>query len=46
MTFEIVKSNYEKELWSEAMVKVAVGKGVISQVQYQQITGKKYTVNQ
>lgn len=44
MTFEIIKSNYEKKLWNKAMVKMAVTKGVISGLQYEQITGEVYTV--
>lgn len=44
MSFEMVKRNYDKKLWSVAMVKVAVKKGVITKEQYKEITGEKYTV--
>ena len=39
MNFEIIKRNYERGLWSKAMVKMAVRKGVITQAQYLKITG-------
>ena len=42
MTYEIVKSNYDKGLWGIALVKMAVKKGVISKDQYKEITGKEY----
>lgn len=44
MSFEMVKRNYDKKLWSIAMVKVAVKKGVITKEQFKEITGEKYTV--
>lgn len=42
MTFEIVKSNFDKGLWSIPMVRVAVSKGVITATQFKEITGQKY----
>ena len=42
MNYEIIKKNYERGLWSAAMVKLAVRKGVITREQYQAITGKAY----
>ena len=43
MSFETIKSNYDRKLWSIQMVKVAVHKGVITEAQYQEITGEAYT---
>lgn len=43
MNFETVKKNYEKGLWSLALVKMAVRKSIITKAQYTEITGKKYT---
>lgn len=42
MTFEIVKKNYDRKLWNKEMVKIAVVKGVITDVQYKEITGEDY----
>lgn len=42
MNYDTIKSNYNKGLWSKAMVKVAVRKGVITAVQYKEITGETY----
>lgn len=42
MNFNTVKRNYERGLWSAAMVKMAVKKGVITKEQYTEITGKAY----
>ena len=43
MNYETIKRNFERKLWSAAMVKTAVKKGVITPEQYQEITGKLYT---
>jgi len=43
MTYDIIKSNYDKKLWTVAMVKVAVQKGVITKEQFKEITGQNYT---
>ncbi len=42
MNYELIKRNFERGLWSAAMVKVAVRKGVIGPEQYREITGKDY----
>lgn len=42
MNFELIKKNYERKLWSIAMVKLAVRKGIITRAQYMEITGKAY----
>lgn len=42
MNFETIKKNYDNKLWSKAMVKVAVKKGVITPEDYQEITGEAY----
>ena len=44
MNFKMIKNNFDKGLWSVAMVKVAVKKGVITKEQFKEITGEKYTV--
>lgn len=43
MNFETIKKNYDRKLWSKAMVKTAVKKGVISAEQYRTITGEDYS---
>lgn len=40
MNFETIKRNYDRGLWSKAMVRMAVKKGVITQGQYEEITGE------
>ena len=42
MNFDMIKQNYEKGLWNEKMVALAVEKGVITIEQYKEITGGKY----
>lgn len=42
MNFDIIKRNYDRGLWNELMVRVAVRKGVITKDQFKQITGKDY----
>lgn len=42
MNFATVKKNYDRGLWSAAMVKMAVKKGIITKAQYTEITGKAY----
>ena len=42
MNFEAVKKNYQSGLWSAALVKMAVRKGIITKEQYTEITGKPY----
>ena len=36
MNYELIKKNYERGLWSKAMVKMAVRKGVITKEQYKE----------
>lgn len=40
--FEKIKKFYDMGLWSEAQVKDAVGKGIISADEYKEITGSEY----
>ena len=42
MSFEMIKRNYDRGLWTEAMVRMAVRKGVITAEQFQEIVGKAY----
>ena len=42
MNFKTIKRNYERGLWSLAMVKMAVRKGIITKAQFQEITGEIY----
>lgn len=42
MNFNRIKKNYENGLWTKDMVKIAVQKGIINQVQYKLITGEAY----
>ena len=43
MNFNTIKSNFNRGLWSKAMVKIAVKKGVISPEEYAEITGEAYS---
>ena len=42
MNFETIKRNFDRSLWSKAMVRTAVRKVVITTTQYKEITGEKY----
>lgn len=42
MSFEIIKRNFDRGLWSANMVALAVRKGVITAEQYRTITGENY----
>jgi uncharacterized XkdX family phage protein len=42
MNFKMIKRNFDKGLWSLAMVKTAVRKGVITKEEYKEITGEEY----
>lgn len=42
MNFATIKRNYDKGLWSDMMVRMAVRKGIITAAQYTEITGKPY----
>jgi hypothetical protein len=43
MTFEIIKRNFNRGLWGEAMVRVAVVKKVITPQEFFEITGTSYS---
>lgn len=43
MSYETIKSNFERGLWNKLMVAVAVKKGVITEEQYMAIVGDKYS---
>ncbi len=43
MNFATIKRNYDKGLWSGAMVKMAVKKGIITADEYKEITGNDYS---
>lgn len=42
MSYELIKRNFERGLWTEAMVRVAVKKGVITKEQFKEIIGVEY----
>lgn len=42
MNYETIKKNFERGLWTVAMVRVAVKKGVITKAEFKEITGKEY----
>ena len=42
MNFATIKKNYDRGLWSVAMVKMAVRKGIITKDQFTVITGQIY----
>lgn len=42
MNFETIKRNFERKLWSKAMVKMAVRKGIITKEEYREIVGEEY----
>ena len=42
MNYTMIKRNFDKGLWTEAMVRIAVRKGVITKEQFQEITGKTF----
>lgn len=42
MTYEMIKTNFDKGLWNEAMVKIAVKKGIITAEQFTEITKVEY----
>lgn len=43
MNYNTIKRNYDRGLWSDTMVKLAVRKGVITAEQYTEITGNAYS---
>ena len=42
MNYETIKKNFKRGLWTVAMVRVAVKKGVITREQFKEITGKDF----
>lgn len=42
MNKETVKKNYERGLWTIALVRIAVKKGIITKDDFKEITGKDY----
>ena len=42
MSFEMIKRNFARGLWTEQMVRMAVRKGVITAEQFTEIVGKAY----
>ena len=42
MSFEIIKRNFDRGLWTKQMVAVAVRKGIITPDEYEEITGEDY----
>ena len=44
MNYATIKRNFEKGLWSIAMVKMAVRKGIITKEEYREITGEELGV--
>lgn len=42
MNYDTIKRNFDRGLWSDAQVKIAVRKGVITAEEYMEITGKLY----
>jgi hypothetical protein len=37
MTYEVIKHNYDRGLWSDVMVRMCVRKGIITEEQYEAI---------
>ena len=42
MSYEMIKRNFDRGLWTASMVVIAVKKGVITPEQYQTITTQPY----
>lgn len=45
MTFELIKRNYERGLWSKDNVKMALTKNVITEEQYRRIINAEKSEN-
>lgn len=45
MSYEVIKKNYDRGLWSASMVKLCVSKGLITEEQYKSIVCKKTSVD-
>lgn len=39
MTFEIIKKNYDRKLWSKRQVEIAKEKGLLTEEEYKKIVG-------
>ena len=46
MSYELIKKNFEKGLWTKQQVKVAFDKKVITKEQYTEITGEAPSAKQ
>lgn len=44
MSYEIIKRNFDRGLWTSQMVKLAVVKNVITAEQFKEITGEDYEI--
>ncbi|MEA4920805.1 MAG: XkdX family protein [Clostridiaceae bacterium] len=42
MNYEMIKRNYDRGLWTKAMVRMAVRKGLLTAAQFTEITGEAY----
>lgn len=42
MDFKAIKRNFDRGLWTKAMVKIAVKKGIITHDEFEQITSQPY----
>lgn len=42
MTYDLVKRNFDRGLWTAQMVRLAVRKGVITKEQFKEITRQDY----
>lgn len=42
MDYDSIKSNFDHNIWSIQMVRVAVRKGIITKEQFKTITGEDY----
>lgn len=42
MSYETIKANFDRGLWSKKMVAIAVTKGIITAGEYTEITNDKY----
>lgn len=42
MSYEMIKRNYVRGMWTEQMVRVAVRKGLITKDQFKEIVGKTF----
>lgn len=44
MSYEMIKRNFDRGLWTIQMVKLAVVKNVITAEQFKEITGEDYVI--